>query len=168
MWALDLEFDETADLRHLELLNIVDEHTREAVAMDIDQSITGDFVLECLDRLVARRGIPESIRRDNRPELIAWVLSDWCRLRGIQTIYIEPGSPRQTPWVESSRQPFTKPVSLVKPAQPKRPDSNRTGSDKPGRVQIRTCSSVCVKRTVPSTPRMPSPSSAIVTSHTVS
>ena len=101
VWALDFEFDETADLRRLKLLNIVDEHTREALAMDVDRSITGDDVVTCLDRLVTQRGAPGFIRMDNGPEMIAWVLRDWCRLRGLQTIYIEPGSPWQNPWVES-------------------------------------------------------------------
>ena len=101
VWALDFEFDETADLRRLKLLNIVDEHTREALAMDVDRSITADNVVACLDRLVAQRGTPGFIRMHNGPELIAWVLRDWCRLRGLQTIYIEPGSPWQNPWIES-------------------------------------------------------------------
>ncbi len=101
VWGLDFEFDETADLRRLKLLNIVDEHTREALAMDVDRSITGDDVVACLDRLVSRRGTPGFIRMDNGPELISWVLKDWCGLSGLQTIYIEPGSPWQNPWVES-------------------------------------------------------------------
>ena len=103
VWGLDFEFDETADLRRLKLLNIVDEHTREALAMDVDRSITGDDVVACLDRLVAQRGTPGFIRMDNGPELIAWVLRDWCRMEGLQTIYIEPGSPWQNPWVEIGR-----------------------------------------------------------------
>jgi putative transposase len=101
VWGLDFEFDETADLRRLKLLNIVDEHTREALAMDVDRSITGDVVVATLERLVAERGAPLFIRMDNGPELIAWILRDWCRLRGLGTIYIEPGSPWENPWVES-------------------------------------------------------------------
>jgi putative transposase len=101
VWGLDFEFDETADLRRLKLLNIVDEHTREALAMDVARSITGSDVVAVLDRLVAQRGAPGFIRMDNGPEMIAWVLQDWCRLRGLNTIYIEPGSPWQNPWVES-------------------------------------------------------------------
>lgn len=101
VWGLDFEFDETADLRMLKLLNIVDEHTREALAMDVDRSITTDKVVACLERLIAERGAPRFIRMDNGPEMIAWVLRDWCRLRGLGIIYIEPGSPWQNPWVES-------------------------------------------------------------------
>ena len=101
VWGLDFEFDETADLRRLKLLNIVDEHTREALAMDVDRSITGDDIVTALERLIAERGAPLFIRMDNGPELIAWILRDWCRLRGLGTIYIEPGSPWENPWVES-------------------------------------------------------------------
>jgi putative transposase len=101
VWGLDFEFDETSDLRMLKLLNIVDEHTREALAMYVDRSITADKVVDCLERLIAERGAPEFIRMDNGPEMIAWVLRDWCQLRGLGIIYIEPGSPWQNPWVES-------------------------------------------------------------------
>jgi len=101
VWGLDFEFDETADLRRLKLLNIVDEHTREALAMDVDRSITADKLVAVLERLIAQRGAPGFIRMDNGPEMIAWVLRDWCRLRGLGIVYIEPGSPWQNPWVES-------------------------------------------------------------------
>jgi putative transposase len=101
VWGLDFEFDETADLRRLKLLNIVDEHTREALAMEVGRSITGDDVVAVVERLVTERGAPRYLRMDNGPELIAWIVQDWCRLRGLGTIYIEPGSPWQNPWVES-------------------------------------------------------------------
>jgi putative transposase len=101
VWGLDFQFDETADLRRLKLLNIVDEHTREALAMDVARSITADDVIAALERLVTQRGAPGFIRMDNGPELIAWALRDWCRLCGLGTIYIEPGSPWENPWIES-------------------------------------------------------------------
>jgi putative transposase len=71
---------QTADLRRLKLLNIVDEHTREALAMDADRPITADKVVARLERLVTERGAPEFIGMDNGPEMIAWVLRVWCRL----------------------------------------------------------------------------------------
>jgi putative transposase len=114
VWGLDFEFDETADLRRLKLLNIVDEHTREALAMNVDRSITGDDIVTVLERLIAERGAPRYIRMDNGPELIAWILRDWCRLRGLGTIYIEPGSPWENPWVESLNMPL---VLLLFPKQ---------------------------------------------------
>ena len=98
---MDFQFDETSDQRRLKLLNVVDEHTREALAMDVDRSIDADAVVAVIQRLVDQRGAPMHLRMDNRPELIAWALRDWCRLSGLGTIYIEPGSPWENPWIES-------------------------------------------------------------------
>jgi len=101
VWALDFQFDETSDQRRLKLLNVVDEHTRQALAMDVDRSIGADQVVAVIERLVAERGAPRFLRMDNGPELIAWALRDWCRLSELGTIYIEPGSPWENPWIES-------------------------------------------------------------------
>lgn len=101
VWGLDFQFDETADQRRLKMLNIVDEHTREALTMDVARSITADDVIGVFERLVAERGAPAFLRMDNGPELIAWALQEWCRLSGLGTIYIEPGSPWENPWIES-------------------------------------------------------------------
>ena len=101
VWALDFQFDETADQRRLKLLNIVDEYTREALAMDVDRSMGADQVVSCIERLVGERGAPGYLRMDNGPELIAWTLRDWCRLTGTSSVYIEPGSPWENPWIES-------------------------------------------------------------------
>jgi putative transposase len=101
VWALDFQFDETADGRRLKLLNVVDEHTREALAMRVGRTCDADAVVATIEGLVARRGAPAHLPMDNGPELVAWALRDWCRRAGTGTVYIEPGSPWQTPWVES-------------------------------------------------------------------
>jgi putative transposase len=101
VWALDFQFDETADGRRLKLLNVVDEFTREALAMRVGRTCDADDVVATIEALVKQRGAPAHLRMDNGPELVAWALRDWCRLAGTGTIYIEPGSPWQTPWVES-------------------------------------------------------------------
>ena len=101
VWALDFQFDETADYRRLKMLNIVDEYTREALAMRVGRTCTADDVIAVIEGLVDGRGAPGHLRMDNGPELIAWALRDWCRLAGTGTIYIEPGSPWETPFVES-------------------------------------------------------------------
>ena len=82
-------------------MNVVDEHTREALAMRVGRSCTADDVVAVIEALVAERGAPEHLRMDNGPELIAWALRDWCRLAGTATAYIEPGSPWENPFVES-------------------------------------------------------------------
>jgi transposase InsO family protein len=101
VWALDFQFDETADRRRLKLLNIVDEHTREALAMRVGRSCDADEVVATIEALVAERRAPGHLRMDNGPELIAWALRDWCRLAGTTTTYIEPGSPWENPFIES-------------------------------------------------------------------
>ena len=101
VWAIDFQFDATADGRQLKSLNIVDEHTREALAMRVGRTCTADEVVESSADLVAVRGAPEHLRMDNGPELIAWALRDYCRLAGTRTTYIEPGSPWENPFVES-------------------------------------------------------------------
>ena len=101
VWALDFQFDETADQRRLKLLNVVDEYTREALAMRVGRTCDADDVVATVEALLTQRGAPAHLRMDNGPELIAWALRDWCRLVGTHTTYIEPGSPWQTPWVES-------------------------------------------------------------------
>lgn len=101
VWAIDFQFDETADFRRLKLANIVDEFTREGPAMEVNRSMTADQLVSVIERLVAERGAPEHLRMDNGPELLAWALRDWCRMSGTRTIYIEPGSPWENPYVES-------------------------------------------------------------------
>jgi putative transposase len=102
VWALDYQFDQTEDGRRLKLLNVVDEHTREALTIMVDRRIDADATVAALDRLVAERGTaPRCIRCDNGPELTANALRDWCRFSGADASYIEPGSPWQNPYVES-------------------------------------------------------------------
>ena len=101
VWAIDFQFDETADQRRLKLANIVDEYTREALTMRVSRCCTADDLLVELDRLVNVYGQPSSLRCDNGPELIAWALRDWCRMSRVGISYIEPGSPWENPYVES-------------------------------------------------------------------
>jgi putative transposase len=101
VWAIDFQFDETSDGRRLKLANIVDEHTREALAMRVARTCSADDLVEVLAGLVAGRGAPEHLRMDNGPELIAWALRDYCRLSETRTTYIEPGAPWENPFIES-------------------------------------------------------------------
>jgi putative transposase len=102
VWALDYQFDQTADGRILKLLHVVDEFTREALAIECHRRIDADKTVATLERLVAERGTaPAFIRCDNGPELTANALRDWCRFARAGSAYIEPGSPWQNPYVES-------------------------------------------------------------------
>lgn len=102
LWAMDFQFDVTADGRTLKLLNIIDEFTREALATDVDRSIDADDIVATLDRLVAIRGrAPAFVRFDHGPEFIANAVADWCRFSGTACVFIDPGSPWQNAWIES-------------------------------------------------------------------
>jgi putative transposase len=101
VWAVDFQFDETSDRRRIKLCNIVDEYTREALAIRVDRTCTAENVITIIEQLVTQRGTPKYLRADNDPEMIAWTLRDYCRLAGTQTAYIEPGSPWENPFVES-------------------------------------------------------------------
>ncbi len=101
VWAVDFCFDETSDRRRLKLANIVDEHTREALAMRVGRGCTAEELITELEVLVAAYGPPSFLRADNGPELIADALREWCRYSRIGISYIEPGSPWENPWVES-------------------------------------------------------------------
>ncbi len=101
VWAVDFQFDETSDRRRIKLCNIVDEYTREALAIRVDRTCTAENVITIIEQLVTQRGTPKYLRADNGPEMIAWTLRDYCRLAGTQTAYIEPGSPWENPFVES-------------------------------------------------------------------
>jgi putative transposase len=101
VWAIDFQFDQTADGRVLKLLNIVDEFTREALAMHVARRIDADQTVAVLEQLAARRGAPAHVRCDNGPELTAHALRDWCRYSRTETAFIEPGAPWQNAYVES-------------------------------------------------------------------
>ena len=101
VWALDFQFDTTTDGRILKLLHIVDEHTREALAIEVERRIDADAVVATLERLAAAVTAPRFIRMDNGPELTAGAIRDWCRTSGTDSSYIEPGSPWENPFVES-------------------------------------------------------------------
>jgi putative transposase len=102
VWAIDFQFDQTTDLRTLKLLNITDEFTKEALAIEVDRSIDADHTVAILERIVDQTGrTPQFLRMDNGPELTANALRDWCRFSGAGSSYIEPGSPWENPFIES-------------------------------------------------------------------
>ena len=102
LWALDFQFDTLADGRTIKMLNVIDEFTREALAIEVDRSIDADHVVAVLERLAAQRGsAPVYVRFDNGPEFVAHAVADWCRFTGTNSVFIDPGSPWQNAWIES-------------------------------------------------------------------
>jgi putative transposase len=102
VWAIDYQFDQTTSFKTLKLLNITDEFTKEALSIDVRRSITADDTVNVLEAIAAtRETAPAFIRMDNGPELTANALRDWCRFSQSASVYIEPGSPWENPFIES-------------------------------------------------------------------
>jgi len=101
LWAMDFQFDVTADGRTVKFLNVVDEYTRECPVIVAERSIDADRVVAVLDRVASERGYPAFVRFDNGPEFIAAAVADWCRFNTVGSCFIEPGSPWQNAWIES-------------------------------------------------------------------
>ena len=102
LWALDFQFDATIDGRQVKLLNVIDEFTREALAIVVDHSIDADRVVGTLARLAVERGqAPGFVRFDNGPEFVFHAVAEWCAETGVASAFIDPGSPWQNAWIES-------------------------------------------------------------------
>ncbi len=101
VWSYDFVMDRTEDGRRLKMMPIVDEHTRECLAIEVERSITADDVVATLKRLFEERGEPSYIRSDNGPEFVAEAVKRWLEASGVGTLYIEPGSPWENAYTES-------------------------------------------------------------------
>jgi putative transposase len=101
VWAWDFVFDCTANGRSLKWLSIIDEYTRECLALEVNRRMTSDDVLDVLRDLFVVRGVPQHIRSDNGPEFIAQAIRGYLGAAGVETLYIEPGSPWQNGYAES-------------------------------------------------------------------
>jgi putative transposase len=100
-WSMDFMADTLADGRGLRTLNIVDDFTRECVAIEVDRSLPGLRVVRVLDRLAATTGLPDTLVMDNGPEFSGRALDIWAYARGVQLRFIRPGKPIDNAFVES-------------------------------------------------------------------
>jgi putative transposase len=101
VWSYDFVQDRTHDGRAYRMLNIVDEFTRECLAIRVDRKLKGNDVIDVLSNLFIVRGVPAYIRSDNGPEFIAQAVQDWIGVVGSRTAYITPGSPWENGYIES-------------------------------------------------------------------
>lgn len=101
VWCWDFVFDHTTSGSTLKWLSIVDEYTRECLALKVARSITSEDVIDTLAELFAMRGVPQHIRSDNGPEFIARAIQRWTKQLSIETLYVEPGSPWENGYAES-------------------------------------------------------------------
>ncbi len=101
VWSYDFVEDRTHNGRKYRMLNIIDEFTRECLAIRVSRKLKAVDVIDALTDLFILRGIPGHIRSDNGPEFIAKALRDWIVAVGASTAYIEPGSPWENGYCES-------------------------------------------------------------------
>jgi len=100
-WSMDFVSDGLADGRRLRCLTIVDDCTRECVAIEVDTSITGVRVRAVLQRLAETRGLPASITVDHGPEFEGQVLDAWAYSSSVRLSFIRPGKPNENAYIES-------------------------------------------------------------------
>ena len=101
VWSYDFVQDRTHEGKVFRMLCIIDEFTRECLAIRAERRLNSRDVLDELGELFVRHGPPEHIRSDNGPEFIATALREWLGRLGTKTLYIEPGSPWENGYCES-------------------------------------------------------------------
>lgn len=101
VWSYDFVADRTHNGRPLRMLTVIDEYTRECLAIRVGRRLTAEDVQECLTELFCSRGMPKHIRSDNGPEFTSDRIRRWLSELGTRTLYIEPGSPWENGYIES-------------------------------------------------------------------
>ena len=101
VWSYDFVLARTNDGRAFRMLNIIDEFTRECLAILVARKITSQDVIDLLFHLIIFRGVPEHIRSDNGPEFTAKAIRTWLNRIGVKTLFIERGSPWENGYIES-------------------------------------------------------------------
>ncbi|BAF86215.1 transposase [Azorhizobium caulinodans ORS 571] len=101
VWSYDFVEDRTHNGRKFRMLNVIDEFTRECLAIRIDRKLNSTAVIDVLTDLFVLRGVPSHIRSDNGPEFIAKAVRDWITAVGARTAFIAPGSPWENGYCES-------------------------------------------------------------------
>lgn len=101
VWSYDIVSERTHDGRALRILTIMDEYTRESLAIRVSRRLSSQNVIDQLGELFITKGIPEHIRSDNGPEFTAKAVRSWLERLGVKTLFIEPGSPWENGYIES-------------------------------------------------------------------
>lgn len=101
VWSYDMAMERTSDGRPLRILAIIDEYTRECLALHVARRIRSGDVLDQLYELFLWRGLPDYIRSDNDPEFAAKAVRKWLNHLDVTTLFIEPGSPWENGYIES-------------------------------------------------------------------
>lgn len=100
-WSMDFVSDSTASGQRFRVLTVIDEATRESLALEVDTSLTGRRVVATLNRIAFFRGLPKEILTDNGSEFTSNAFTEWTYEKKIQQLFIEPGKPVQNAYIES-------------------------------------------------------------------
>ncbi len=101
VWSYDFVLERTHDGRPFRILNVIDEYTRECLAVRVERQLDHEDVQECLTGLFCARGVPVHLRSDNGSEFIAQELRNWLGHLQVKPLFIEPGSPWENGYIES-------------------------------------------------------------------
>ena len=101
VWSWDFVEDQTENGSRFRILTLLDEYTRQCLAMHAGWSIRAVDAIIVIEAAIERYGVPQHLRSDNGPEFIAYAIRDWLKERAIKTLYIKPGSPWENGHIES-------------------------------------------------------------------
>lgn len=105
-WSMDFVHDGLFQGNNFRSFNVIDDFNREILTISIDISLTSLRVIRELNKLIEWRGKPKQLRVDNGPEFIAQALADWCKLHGVELIFIQKGKPHQNGYIERFNRTF--------------------------------------------------------------
>jgi putative transposase len=99
-WSMDMMSDALTSGRRFRTLNVMDDHNREALTIEVGFSMCSNRVIEALERIIDHRGAPKVIRTDNGPEFTSHAFRNWCKEHVISNLFIQPGKPAQNAYIE--------------------------------------------------------------------
>lgn len=106
VWSYDFVYDACANGQKLKCLTVVDEYTRECLAIDVSNAIRSTRVIDVLSRLMSVHGVPRHLRSDNGPEFVSKALLEWASKASLELALIDPGKPWQNSVNESFNRKF--------------------------------------------------------------
>ena len=110
VWSADFMSDSLTDGRTFRTFNVIDDHNRESLAIEVDHSLPSERVVRVLDQVAEERGYPGQLRTDNGPEFTAQTLAAWAEDHDVKLAYIAPGKPTQNAYVERFNRTFREEV----------------------------------------------------------
>lgn len=105
-WSVDFMHDALVSGQKFRTFNVLDDFSRECLAIEVDSNLPAVRIVRVLDRIAAWRGLPQKLRMDNGPELISVTMADWAEANGVGLEFIQPGKPTQNSYVERFNKTF--------------------------------------------------------------